>query len=50
MDIVKVKRTYGERICIIGNVSNELLYRGFTEKIEATVKHLLRMTGPKYII
>ena len=47
MDIAKVKKKYGERICIIGNVSNELLRSGSTEEIEATVKQLLREVAPK---
>jgi uroporphyrinogen decarboxylase len=46
MDIVKVKRQYGDRICIIGNVSNELLRSASTQDIEARVKELLRRVAP----
>ena len=46
MDIVKVKHQYGDRICIVGNVSNELLRSGSTRDIEARVKELLRDVGP----
>jgi uroporphyrinogen decarboxylase len=46
MDIVEVKKKYGERICIIGNVPNELLRSGSTDEIEALVKQLLRQVAP----
>lgn len=46
MDIAKVKHQFGDRICIIGNVSNELLRSGSTQEIEARVKELLRDVAP----
>lgn len=46
MDIVDVKQTHGDRICIVGNVSNELLRSGSTQEIEARVKELLRDVAP----
>jgi uroporphyrinogen decarboxylase len=46
MDIVRVKRQYGDRICIVGNVSNELLRSGSTQDIEARVGELLRDVAP----
>jgi len=46
MDIAKVKNQYGDKICIIGNLSNELLRSGSTRNIEAEVKKLLRDVAP----
>lgn len=46
MDIAKVKHQYGDRICIVGNVSNELLRSGSTQEIEARVNFLLREVAP----
>ena len=42
MDIAHVKRQYGDRICLVGNVSNELLRSGSTRDIENRVMELLR--------
>jgi len=46
MDIHKVKAEYGRRICLCGNVSNELLQLGTPEDIEARVRVLLRDIAP----
>jgi len=46
MDMAKVKKQWGERICLIGNVSNELLRSASTAQIEARVKELLRDAAP----
>ena len=46
MDIVRVKKEFGDRICLIGNVSNELLRSASTQEIEARVKELLREVAP----
>jgi len=46
MDIAKVKRLYGDRICIVGNVSNEMLQIGSVEEINFRVKELLRTIAP----
>jgi uroporphyrinogen decarboxylase len=46
MDIAKVKQMYGEKICIVGNVSNELLFSGSTQDINRRVKELLRDVAP----
>jgi uroporphyrinogen decarboxylase len=46
MDMAKVKKQWGERICLIGNVSNELLRSASTAQIEARVKELLRAAAP----
>jgi uroporphyrinogen decarboxylase len=46
MDMVKVKKQWGDRICLIGNVSNELLRSASPSQIEARVKELLRDAAP----
>ena len=46
MDMAKVKHQWGDRICLIGNVSNELLRSASTSQIEARVKELLRDAAP----
>jgi len=46
MDIAQVKQTYGERLCLIGNVSTELLRSGTPSEVEAVVKELLRVAAP----
>jgi uroporphyrinogen decarboxylase len=46
MDIVKIKREYGDRLCLVGNVSNELLRSGTPTEIEERVKFLLRHVAP----
>ena len=46
MDMARVKKQWGERICLIGNVSNELLRSASTAEIEARVKELLRDAAP----
>jgi uroporphyrinogen decarboxylase len=46
MDIVKVKELYGDRLCLVGNVSNELLRSGTPAEVEERVKYLLRNVAP----
>lgn len=46
MDILRVKETYGDRLCLAGNVSNELLRSGQTQEVEDRVKVLLRQVAP----
>ena len=46
MDIVKVKEMYGDRLCLVGNVSNELLRSGTPAEIEERVKYLIRNVAP----
>jgi uroporphyrinogen decarboxylase len=42
MDIVKTKKKFGDRICLVGNVPNELLRSGTPEEVQAYTKNLLR--------
>jgi uroporphyrinogen decarboxylase len=46
MDMAKVKKQWGDRICLVGNVSNELLRSASTDEIAARVKELLREVAP----
>jgi uroporphyrinogen decarboxylase len=46
MDILKIKKEYGDRLCLVGNVSNELLRSGTTAEIEERVKYLIRNVAP----
>ncbi len=46
LDIVQVKRIVGDRICLIGNVSTELLQTGEPVEVEAVVKNLIREIAP----
>ncbi|RLB40630.1 MAG: hypothetical protein DRH12_09775 [Deltaproteobacteria bacterium] len=46
MDIVEVKRKYGDRLCLVGNVSNELLRSGSAADIEERVKYLIENVAP----
>jgi uroporphyrinogen decarboxylase len=46
MDMAKVKKQWGDHICLIGNVSNELLRSATSQEIEARVKELLRDAAP----
>jgi uroporphyrinogen decarboxylase len=42
MDIVKIKQEFGDRICLVGNVPNELLRSGTPEQVQEYTLNLLR--------
>jgi len=46
MDIVKMKREYGDRISLVGTVPNELLRSGTVEEVKEYTRHLLREVAP----
>jgi len=46
MDIVKMKKEYGDHISLVGNVANELLRSGTVEEVMEHTKHLLREVAP----
>jgi uroporphyrinogen decarboxylase len=46
MNIGKVKELYGERICLAGNISNELLQRGTPEQVRALVIKRIQVLAP----
>jgi uroporphyrinogen decarboxylase len=46
MDIREIKKEYGQDLCLIGNVSNELLRSGTPEEVRAIVKGLIKDLGP----
>jgi len=47
MDIREVKRRWGKRACIVGNVSLVTLGRGSPEEVEAEARGLIRDLGPE---
>ncbi len=51
VDIAEVKRLYGHRVCLIGNVSCGLLDTGTTDEVIASARYALRhgMPGGGYI-
>ncbi len=46
MDIRAVKRRYGDRLCLCGNVDMDLLARGTTGDVDRTVRELIRDIAP----
>ncbi len=47
MDIVEVKRRYGDRLCLIGNVDlGYTLTRGTPEEVDAEVRERIRALAP----
>lgn len=46
VDIREVKRTYGSRACVLGNVDLNLLGMGGPERVEDEVRGLIRDLGP----
>lgn len=46
MDIVEVKRRWGKRLCLFGNVDTEMLRSSSQEQVRSRVRELLRDIGP----
>ncbi len=46
MDIRAVKRQYGDRLCLLGNVDLNILGLGTVEDVEKEVRELIRDVGP----
>lgn len=46
VDIREVKRTYGKRACVLGNVDLNLLGMGGPEAVDEEVRGLIRDLGP----
>jgi len=46
MDIVEVKKKYGDRLTLIGNVSNELLQNGTPAQVAERTKELIKTMAP----
>lgn len=46
MDIVEIKRGWGDRLCLFGNVDTELLRSGSVDEVRARVRDLLRLVAP----
>jgi len=48
VDIKEVKRLYGDKICLIGNVNCGLLQTGTDEQVIESARYALRWGMPKY--
>jgi uroporphyrinogen decarboxylase len=46
MDIRAVKRQYGDRLCVLGNVDLNLLGMGSPDAVDQEVKELIRDVAP----
>ena len=46
MDIAAVKRNYGDRVCLLGNVDLNILGLGTPDDVEREVRSLIRAIGP----
>ncbi len=47
MDLEKVKKAYGDRICLLGNIEcGWLLSNGTPAEVEAAVKHAIDVAAP----
>ncbi len=46
MDIRAMKRTYGDRLCLLGNVDLNVLGMGSPEAVDREVRELIRDVGP----
>ena len=46
MDIAAVKKEYGDRVCLLGNVDLNILGAGTPEETDAEVKYLIRNVAP----
>ena len=46
MDITAMKRDYGDRLCLLGNVDLNILGRGTPEEVDREVRELIRDVGP----
>ena len=47
MDIFEVKKKYGNRIGVIGNLDVDLIDRGGKEEVKKEAKRLIENLGPK---
>jgi uroporphyrinogen decarboxylase len=46
MDIRAMKRDYGDRLCLLGNVDLNLLGMGSPDAVDREVRELIREVGP----
>ena len=46
MDIDEVKRKFGDRLCLVGNISNEILAEGTPEEVAALTRRRLKTIAP----
>ena len=52
MDLVEIKRRYGSRVCLLGNISVDTLSRGTPKEVDALVEHAIQVAAPEggYIV
>jgi len=48
MDLLRLKRRYGRRVTLVGNIDIDLLTRGTTQEVKKQVKDRIKMLGPGY--
>jgi uroporphyrinogen decarboxylase len=48
MDLVELKKRYGHRVTLVGNIDIDLLSRGTPQKIKEQVKDRIKVLGPGY--
>jgi uroporphyrinogen decarboxylase len=48
MDLVELKKRYGHRVALVGNIDIDLLSRGTPQKIKEQVKDRIKVLGPGY--
>lgn len=46
MDIVAMKRDYGDRVCLLGNLDLNILGMGTPEDVDAEARYLIQHVGP----
>ena len=46
MDIYEMKKRYGDKVCLMGNISVDLLSRGTPDEVEADVKEHIEKLAP----
>lgn len=46
MDIAEIKRRYGDKLCLFGNIDIDLLGRGTPDDIERQVKRVIEVAAP----
>ena len=46
MDLGELKRRYGDRVCLCGHISVDVLSRGTLQEVDALVKEAIRIAAP----
>lgn len=48
MDLAKLKKCYGDRVTLVGNIDIDLLTRGTPQQVKEQVKNRIKLLGPGY--